>query len=302
LRVLVLGAGVIGSVYGSQLGEAGHSVSVFEHGASTSNVAREGLVVRDVAKSTTQTAHHTPVAVVADSGDRYELVLVCVWADQIASVFDSLRQLAGSPVLLFFGNNPGGHATVARDLPGTVHLGFPGVGGSTRDGVVEFVRIPQQPTTLELGGGPVVDEFEAALKRQGFATTRAPDMDGWLAYHGVFVASIAAALYRCHGDANELARDRDTLILMCQSIEEGFGALLSQGVAGLPRNLRTLHRPWLRPIAVRYWARTMRSPMGERCFAAHARHAESEMRTLAVAAVRRTEDSPRTDHLHQLLG
>jgi hypothetical protein len=34
----------------------------------------------------------------------------------------------------------------------------------------------------------------------------------------------------------------------------------------------------LKVIAVRYWARTMRSPAGELCFAAHTRHAEPEMR------------------------
>ena len=33
-------------------------------------------------------------------------------------------------------------------------------------------------------------------------------------------------------------------------------------------------------VAVRYWARAMHSPMGELCFAAHARHAEAEMRAL----------------------
>ena len=78
MKVLVLGAGVIGAVYGSQLVEAGHSVSVLEHGASTNNVAREGLVVRDVTKNIAQAAHVTPVAVVSESADRYELVLVCV--------------------------------------------------------------------------------------------------------------------------------------------------------------------------------------------------------------------------------
>ena len=36
-----------------------------------------------------------------------------------------------------------------------------------------------------------------------------------------------------------------------------------------------------KPLAVRYWARTMRSPAGELCFAAHTRHAEPEMLALA---------------------
>jgi hypothetical protein len=34
-------------------------------------------------------------------------------------------------------------------------------------------------------------------------------------------------------------------------------------------------------VAIRYWARVMRSPMSELAFAAHARHAEPEMLRLA---------------------
>ena len=67
---------------------------------------------------------------------------------------------------------------------------------------------------------------------------------------------------------------------MCRAITEAFAALQANGTAGLPRNLAVLHSPLLRMVAVRYWARAMRSPMGELCFAAHARHAEAEMRAL----------------------
>lgn len=68
---------------------------------------------------------------------------------------------------------------------------------------------------------------------------------------------------------------------MCRAISEGFGALRVQGVVGLPRNLALLHARPMQPIAVRYWARSMRSPMGELAFAAHARRAEPEMRASA---------------------
>jgi len=67
------------------------------------------------------------------------------------------------------------------------------------------------------------------------------------------------------------------LTLMCRAVSEGFAALRRQCVAGLPRNLALLHRAVLRPLAIRYWARTLRSPLGELCFAAHARHAAAEM-------------------------
>jgi 2-dehydropantoate 2-reductase len=79
---------------------------------------------------------------------------------------------------------------------------------------------------------------------------------------------------------------------MCQAVTGAFAGLRGQGTAGLPRNLAVLHTPLLRPVAVRYWARTMRSPAGELCFAAHSRHAEAEMRTLGDDVAARITDSP----------
>jgi 2-dehydropantoate 2-reductase len=78
---------------------------------------------------------------------------------------------------------------------------------------------------------------------------------------------------------------------MCQAISEAFAFLRAKGTAGLPRNLAVLHSPLLRAVAVRYWARTMRSPMGELCFAAHSRHADAEMRALGRDVAGRITDS-----------
>ncbi len=300
MEVLLAGAGVIGTVYGSQLAAAGHLVSVLAHGRRTGQVVGTGLVAIDAATGT-RTA--TPVRVV-DGSDRtrYDLVLIGVRADQIGSVTGPLRGLPGTPSLLFFGNNPAGRAALPDGLPGPAHLGFPGIGGAMAGHVARYVRISQQPTTLAAGGPAAVAGFAAAMSGRGFAVARTADMDGWLAYHAVFVGSVAAALYRCQGSAAALAADRPTLTLMCRSIEEGFTAPARRGVAGLPGNLRMLHRPVLRPVAVRYWARAMRSPMGELCFAAHSRHAEAEMRALAAAAVSRAGDATETSHLRELLG
>jgi ketopantoate reductase len=176
-------------------------------------------------------------------------------------------------------------------MPGDVYLGFPGVGGVMNSGTADYVRIRQQPTALPKTSDPRLAALEAALSSRGFAVQRVADMDGWLAYHAAFVACIAAALYRCGTDPVRLAADRTTLTLMCQAISEAFAALRTGGTAGRPRNLALLHSPLLRPIAVRYWARTMRSPMGELCFAAHCRHAEAEMRALGHDVVARITSS-----------
>jgi 2-dehydropantoate 2-reductase len=175
------------------------------------------------------------------------------------------------------------------------------VGGVIRDGGAEYVRIRQQPTALPTASDPRLAELERTLRGRGFSVQRVKDMDGWLAYHAAFVACVAAALYRCGTDPARLAADRPALRLMCAAVTEAFAGLRRAGIIGLPRNLAILHSPALQPVAVRYWTRTMRSPMGELCFAAHSRNAQAEMRSLGDQVIRRIGSDPRTRHVRQLL-
>jgi ketopantoate reductase len=48
MKMLVVGAGVIGTVYGAHIAAAGSKVSVLSHGPRTSEVAAAGLSARDV--------------------------------------------------------------------------------------------------------------------------------------------------------------------------------------------------------------------------------------------------------------
>jgi ketopantoate reductase len=262
-------------------------------------VARNGLVAHDVLEGSRAAAR---VSVVPDAaGTAFDLVLVAVRSDQLAAACAQLTGLAGSPAVVFFGNNPRGRAAISGQVRGDVMVGFPGVGGAMRDGAAEYVRIPQQPTALQTGGDTRLDELARALGSRGFAVQRVADMDGWLAYHAAFVACVAAALYRCGTDPGRLAADRPALRLMCAAVTEAFAALRHRRVTGVPRNLAVLHNPLLKAVAVRYWARAMRSPMGELCFAAHARHAEAEVRALGDQVTSRIGNAPAATHLRQLL-
>jgi len=289
MKTLIVGAGVIGTVYGAHLAAAGHEVCVLSHGLRSDEVAAGGLSAHDVLDGRRVEAE---AAVVLDASGSYDIVLVAVRRDQLASACARLAVLAGKPAIVFFGNNPAGRLGITGDIPGDVYLGFPGVGGVMTGGTADYVRIRQQPTALQQAVDPRLAELESALVGRGFSVQRVADMDGWLAYHAAFVACIAAALYRCGTDPVRLAADRATLTLMCQAITQAFAALRADGTAGLPRNLAVLHSPLLRALAVRYWARTMRSPMGELCFAAHSRHAEAEMRALGYDVAARVTDSP----------
>ena len=88
---------------------------------------------------------------------------------------------------------------------------------------------------------------------------------------------------------------------MCLGITQGFQELHAGHIKGCPRNLAILHNRRLAPVAIRYWARVMRSPMGELAFAGHARHAQPEMRALAHDVITRLPGKDASEALQTLL-
>ena len=300
MNILVVGAGVIGTVYGAHLGAADHRISVLAHGERTSAIAVRGLHVRDIT-SGIETQVLATVVISAAELD-VDVVLVALRRDHLCGAAAALAGVTSHALVLFMGNNPAGRSGLPSASGAQVALGFPGVGGTMRDDVVTYSRIAQQPTAIESSDCPRLAAVADALTSRGLPVQRVSEMDGWLAYHAVFVAAMSAGLYRCGTDPRRLADDRATLKLTCAAITEGFRALHARGVRGCPRNLAVLHNRWLTPIAVHYWARVMRSPMGESAFAAHARHAEAEMRRLAQDVIALLARADSDDAIHTLLG
>lgn len=110
-----------------------------------------GLSARDVLGGEHARAE---TAVAPDASGDYDVVLVAVRRDQLASACAGLTGLAGNPALVFFGNNPAGRSAITGEMPGDAYLGFPGVGGVMTGGTADYLRIRQQPTALPQTSDP----------------------------------------------------------------------------------------------------------------------------------------------------
>ena len=77
MRILVFGAGVIGSVYGVKLLQAGHEVVMLARGRRLSDLQAHGLVLEE-AKSGNRTVLAVQSVGEPAPDDRYEVVLVPV--------------------------------------------------------------------------------------------------------------------------------------------------------------------------------------------------------------------------------
>jgi 2-dehydropantoate 2-reductase len=285
MRILVVGAGVIGSVYAGKLLQAGHEVALFARGQRLSDLRTHGLMLED-AESGQRT--ELPVSSLGDlvRDERYDLVLVSVRSEQLSGALPVLLAMRDSSDVLFFGNTAGHQGNLVASLGGRALFGFPAVGGMRDGPVVRYVLIRQQKTMLGEANGsssPRLRQLQDVLSDAGFSTRISANINGWMLGHAAFVVPIGFALYRSGTDAAKLAADADTMRLMVRATREAFRALGTGGNAEIPLNLRVLYLWMPTAFVVGYWRRILSGPRGELWFGAHGRAAPEEMRALAEA-------------------
>ena len=93
MRILVLGAGVIGSVYAGKLLQAGHEVVLLARGPRLVDLQTHGLILED-ARSGNRSVLPVPSVSEPLADDHFDLVLVPVRADQLASTLPVLTGMA----------------------------------------------------------------------------------------------------------------------------------------------------------------------------------------------------------------
>ena len=284
MKILIYGAGVIGTLYAAKLQDCGHTVTVLARGRRLADIQRFGLALENVVDGvSSSTAVETIDRLTPD--DRYDLALVTVRRDQLAGVTPDLEANPRIGTVLFMTNNPTGAGDLADRLgQHRVLFGFPGAGGALDGHLVRYALIPQQATTLgELRGRrtPDLRRVEAAFQAAGFRVGLTGDIDAWLKTHAFFVTAVCGAIYLAGGDCGRLSQDTATLTLMSRGVREGFAAMRALGLGVRPFPLRILFT-WLPArFAVIYWRRFFVEKMADYVFGRHARAAPDEMRALA---------------------
>ena len=288
-KVLVYGAGVLGSLLAARLHTGGHDVAILARGQRLADIREHGIVLEDYHSGQRETV---PVRAVEalEASDVYDLVLVVMQAQQTADVLPVLAASKRTPNVLFLQNNPHGPADIERALgPGRALLGFPAAGGQRDGHVIRYTLAGKARPRVVFGeaDGLITGRAERiaeVLRSSGIDAEVRGDMDAWLRYHAALVGPLALAIYAANGDNYRLARTRDAALIGVRAVREGFRALEHLGFAPAPPALRMVH---LLPEPLLAWfvQRAVDSELGEIGMAAHAMSARDEM-THLVQAVR----------------
>jgi len=135
MKILVFGAGVVGTAYAWQLSLAGHDVALLVRPGRKQELERQGIAIscfdmRKIPWKHLTTTYHPHVVEDFSPADGYALILVCVRSTQLQEALPHLAAKAGEATILFVQNNWSGRAEIEQYLaPARYLLGFPSVGG-----------------------------------------------------------------------------------------------------------------------------------------------------------------------------
>jgi ketopantoate reductase len=310
VKILIYGAGPLGSVFAARLQEAGHKVSLLARGQRLADLREHGVVLVD-----TQTGQETVarpwIIERLDPQDTYDLVLVIMRKNRALEILPTLAANRHTPNVLFLMNNAAGPGELIQALGAErVTIGFPMAAGYRRGHVVHYLvgAKPGKKVLIPIGevDGRITPRLQQVgrilTSMNGFDAELRTDMDAWLKTHvALLMPSLAPAMRAADRDNLRMARTRDLLVLAVRAIREGFAVLRALGVPVVPSQISRFG--WIpEPIMVWGLQRLLVDPRVRVALFEHADAAQDEIKHLAdefMALKRQTSvPTPAMDRLY----
>ncbi|MBQ1434685.1 MAG: ketopantoate reductase family protein [Clostridia bacterium] len=276
MRILIYGAGVIGSLYAARLSEAGYDVTVFARGKRLLSLQSGGLLYKADGMTRRADVHVTGRL---ENGDRYDLILLTVRENQL---YDALKELKPnvSPTIVTMVNTLKSYGEWDKVCgEGRILPAFPGAGGGFEGDVLDAAFTPRivQPTTVGRRGGKE-KTLAAALKGARIPFQIVDDMHAWQICHLAMVVPIADAYYEAL-DPENAGRDRALMKKTALRIKKNLRDTAKKGVKLSPAKMNAfVMLP--APLVAFVPGRVFQSRFGEVFMYRHSMKAPDEMRRL----------------------
>lgn len=276
MRILIFGAGVIGSLYGAILAEAGYDVSVYARGCRLECLTRDGLLYKRKGK-----IRKAPVRVLSklEAKDCYNLILLTVRENQLHAALEELRQNVSPTIVTMVNSLETYDSWEAICGAGRIIPAFPGAGGGFDGNVLDAALTPRliQPTTIGKTGGREKD-LARVLHRAKIPCQIVPDMHAWQLCHLAMVVPIADAYYEA-ADPEHAGRDAAIMRKTAKQIRDNLDVIAARKIRLSPGKMQAFR---LLPTPLVGWILgfVFQSSFGDRFMYRHSMKAPDEMRQL----------------------
>ena len=281
MRILIYGAGVIGSLYAVLFAETGYDTSIYARGKRLEFLKKNGLLYKK--NQNIRRAKATILGELSDN-DAYDFILLTVRENQL---YEALAELKNnkSNIIVTMVNSLDSYKKW-EDIVGKGRIlpAFPGAGGSiNNDGILDAALTPRmiQPTTFaEISGNKSekTKQFSKILRHAHIPYQKVVDMHMWQLCHLAMVVPIADAYYEA--DCPERAgRDWKTMKKTARRLKRNFTFLRKQKGKLSPWKMNIFRFVSL-PFLTIMLAVTFGSSFGDKFMYQHAMKAPDEMREL----------------------
>ena len=274
MRILIFGAGVIGSLYGALLAEAGHDVSVYARGLRLESLKRDGLQYKYKGKIKT-----APIKVLStiEPDDRNDLILLTVRENQLHAALEELRQNVSPTIVTMVNSLETYDKWEAICGEGRIIPAFPGAGGGFDGNVLDAALTPRliQPTTFGKTGGRE-RALARVLHQARIPCQIVPDMHAWQLCHLAMVVPIADAYYEA-ADPEHAGRDAALMRKTAKQIRDNLDAIAARKIRLSPGKMQAFR---LLPTPLVGWILgfVFQSSFGDRFMYRQSMRAPDEMR------------------------
>jgi ketopantoate reductase len=307
-KILVYGAGPLGSLFAARLKQGGNDVSILARGQRLTELRQYGVELVDV-QTDEKTVTTVNVVEELDPEDAYDLVLVIMRKNHALQILPLLAANRHTPNILFLMNSAAGPGALVEALgQQRVLIGFPNSAGYREGHVIHCLSGTEDDKAFVPFGevdGRTTDRTREVARilatAPGFGAEIRTDMDAWLKYHvALLFPSLAPALKAAGVDNYRLSRTRDLVVLAVRAMREGFRVLRSLALPVTPSKFKVIE--WLpEPVLVLLVQRLLANPLMETALVKHAEAARSEVEHLIgefMTLARTTSvPTPTIDHL-----
>jgi 2-dehydropantoate 2-reductase len=285
MKILVYGAGVIGSIFAGMIARKGYDVTVFARNTRLQELNDNGLILVNSLNSK-RIVVRVKTTDVLNEDDVFDYIIVVVQNTQIDDILPVLSKNK-SPNIVFVVNNPLGYKkwidAVGRER---IIFGFPSAGGVRKNGEVHYfigkdiAKLFQSTTLGELNGIRTkrLARLVKIFKHAGFQPSISKSPDEWQKTHVAVILPIVKALYRYQSNNYELSKSYTTLRNAVLGTRELFRILKSIGVRIEPKKLNFYYLPVC--FIVPAYMLVMKTKIAEFAMANHTMVAKEEMDAL----------------------
>ena len=230
MRVLIIGAGVVGSNLAHSLKD-GNDITILARNKTYDNLKNNGLIINH--KLGKQTIDYFNIIDKLEKNDIYDVIFIVSRFSSLDSIIPIIEN-NGSKNIVFVGNNISVEKYMSLKNKNVLFAFFM-TAGKKYDGYINSICLNK----IEIGrtdGKDISNEFiKSIFKETKIKVIIENKMNDYLKTHACAVLPLVFASYKVDGNLKLLKHDKEYSLLIMDAIIEGYDVLKKLGYEILPK-------------------------------------------------------------------